>query len=179
MFYQLKVNGKDIYWERIYGTALEIQKYTKTHVSSGGNDSVSYSIEIITEFWLKEGNGRETQIKLSGADVKVREGQRVSFIWAYTKSKTSSYVIFVNHDFQDWCWVCTPTYFNYQLKVFRLLPILLWLVPLASTIPLLIIIMPIASTSISYLFFLLYVVIVSLIIIYQLIQLIKISLAWK
>ncbi|MCF2148085.1 hypothetical protein IQ276_016965 [Desmonostoc muscorum LEGE 12446] len=115
----LKVNGKNIYFEQIYGTALGVQKYTITH----GSD-VSSSIETITEFWLQTGNGKETQIKLSTDNIKVREGQQVSliraynYIGAYTKSKTSPYYIFINHDFHDWCWLCTPTLFLSNLKVF-------------------------------------------------------------
>ena len=84
--------GKSIDFEQIYGTALGVQKYTITH----GSD-VSSSIETITEFWLQKGNGKETQIKLSGDNIKVREGQQVSLIraynysGAYTKSKTSPF----------------------------------------------------------------------------------------
>ncbi|MEH1765700.1 hypothetical protein [Nostoc sp.] len=171
--HQLKVNGKNISWERIYGTALGVQKYTTTHVSGDG-DGVTSRIEIITEFWLKEGNGRETQIKLSGADVKVREGQRVSLVWAYTKSKTSPYVIFVNHDFQDWCWLCTPTLFLSQMKVVRLLPAVL----VGYILPMILVVC--YSFKYEYFFLCLLVgIIVSLIILLQVIQLIRIFSAWK
>ena len=60
-------------------------------------DGVS-STMIEQDTWIRRDNGEETVIQLSGADVLVREGQRITFVAAkQPKVKTGFWVTLVNH----------------------------------------------------------------------------------
>jgi hypothetical protein len=108
------INKLQIDWESSSGIAMGVQKYTKTHVRGGGDSSVSYSIETITELSILQANSNETQVILRGEEIRVRDGQPVSVIWGCTAARKRE-LIFINHDDSNKLyWVDKPrSFFNY------------------------------------------------------------------
>ena len=106
----LTINKNTFSFDSITGEVLSQNKFSETHVSGGGGGgshghtrSVSISSQAITkhEFWIKTDDGREEAIQLSGADVAIREGQRISLITIWNPSKdTGHYAMIVNHTAQ-------------------------------------------------------------------------------
>lgn len=106
----LTINKNTFSFDSITGEVLSQNKFSETHVSGGGGGgshghtrSVSISSQAITkhEFWIKTDDGREEAIQLSGADVAIREGQRISLITIWNPSKdTGYYAMLVNHTAQ-------------------------------------------------------------------------------
>jgi hypothetical protein len=114
LFESISINRQKIDWKTCSGIAMGVQKYTKTHVRGGGDSSVSYSIETITELSILQANSNETQVILRGEEIRVRDGQRVSVIWGCTAARKRE-LIFINHDDSDKLyWVDKPrSFFNY------------------------------------------------------------------
>lgn len=93
------------------GTVLSTSKHSRTDVASyggggwvgqhGGSVSAPTIVSSTTtkqEIWIRRENGEETAIQISGVDVPVREGQRVTFIAAKSPAaKDGFWVTFVNH----------------------------------------------------------------------------------
>ncbi|MBF2063179.1 MAG: hypothetical protein IGS39_01910 [Calothrix sp. C42_A2020_038] len=119
IFYSIQVNGKKIDWERLSGYALGVQKYTTTYVRGSG-DSVRSEIETITEFWIKQ-SGKEVHVKISSERIRVRNGQKVSVLSCYNNIRLISNCIFINHDFQEWHWLCKSWNFFKNLEIFKFL----------------------------------------------------------
>lgn len=118
----ISVNEQTIYWAVRSGVAVGVQKYTKTHVTGGYGDSApSSQIETIIEFSLQQESGNEIEMKFRREDIRVRDGQRVSAVFGYTESKSSYWLIFINHDSKKWYWVDTPYSFFRKLEIFVLL----------------------------------------------------------
>jgi hypothetical protein len=118
----ITINKKKIHWETLSGVAVGAQKYTKTHVSGGGNEHVSSSIETIIEFSIQQDNGNETEIVLRQGEIKVRDGQRVSVIQGHTSSMHSD-MIFINHGNNEQYWIRTPDSFFDHLGIFIIFPV--------------------------------------------------------
>jgi hypothetical protein len=118
IFHSMQVNGKTIDWERLSGNALGVQKYTKTHVSGGGeNSSVSSRIETITEFDVVKQNGQEVHVKISGDRVRVRDGQIVSVLSCHNQKKSLTNCIFINHNSQEWYWLLRGGHWGFLLPL--------------------------------------------------------------
>jgi hypothetical protein len=93
------------------GTVLSTSKHSRTDVASyggggwvgqhGGSISAPTIVSSTTttqEIWIRRENGEETAIQLSGVDVPVREGQRVTVIAAKSpRAKDGFWVTLVNH----------------------------------------------------------------------------------
>ncbi len=107
---------KTIRFGKISGEVIETQKYNETRVSSSGGGGGGFihpkyggivttrspqihSETIVNhEFWLKRPNGEETAIKLRGADIPLRAGQKVTVLTAGLEgAKTSAYSVLINH----------------------------------------------------------------------------------
>lgn len=110
-----KHRKKEIEFWQLTGEVLGSDKYSETHVSvsssggggyvgpNGGHVSapkVHSSSSSITnhEFWIKTADGLEKDIKLKGADIPLRAGQKITLISAGRKGKdTGWYSVLVNH----------------------------------------------------------------------------------
>lgn len=93
------------------GTVLSTSKHSRTDVASyggggwvgqhGGSISAPTIVSSTTttqEIWIRRENGEEAAIQLSGVDVPVREGQRVTVIAAKSpRAKDGFWVTLVNH----------------------------------------------------------------------------------
>ncbi len=193
LFEPVKVNGTTIHWGCISGRAVGVQKYTKTHVSGGGHgqSSVTSWIETIIELSIEQSNGQETPITLYEENIRVREGQRVSGIWGYTERTNSCWLIFVNHDYQKWYWLCTSTRFFQSLSMFPFLiemfPFLNWLILLLIVSVLIVsvgtLVFAMFSSYILQSFLLMIALLIALLIVIAIVvyvfQKIRIHLAWR
>ncbi len=93
------------------GTVLSTSKHSRTDVASyggggwvgpkGGSVSAPTIVSSTTteqEIWIRQDSGQETAIQLSGVDVPVRAGQRVTFVAAKQPwAKNGFWVTLVNH----------------------------------------------------------------------------------
>ena len=96
---------------QVTGEILGTEKRAETHISSSGGGGYSYqgtghssapSIHstVITkhEFWLRLADGTEKAVQLSGQDIPLRVGQRVTLVWARLSGTQSDVLsILVNH----------------------------------------------------------------------------------
>ena len=119
------IKKQTIHWRVISGRVIGIQKYTKTHVSGGGeHSSVNAWIEIIIELSIQQDNGNEIQMILRKeepsanpffeegmGEIQVWERQYVSGVLGYNNVKTSDWIVFINHDNRKWYWVFEPQIF--------------------------------------------------------------------
>lgn len=104
-------SNKRLKFSVISGEVLGSSKYSKTHVhSSGGGGYVGnrgghvsaptvYSTTSTNQdIWIRDDQDNEVPIQLSGADIPLREGQRISMILAgYANSDSVYNVALVNH----------------------------------------------------------------------------------
>ena len=107
-----KHKNKEIEFWQVTGEVLGQNKYSETHVSSsGGGGHVTqhgghvsapkvHSTTVTNhEFWIKTDDGTEESVQLSGYDIPLREGQRITLISAGVKGYDSGYFsILVNHN---------------------------------------------------------------------------------
>lgn len=105
-------NGSSLHFWKVTGEVVSTQKHSETHVSSsGGGGYVNQGSGYISaptvhsravtqhEFWLKTEDGREVSVKLSGFDIPLREGQKVTLISAGRPGENSGwYSVLVNHN---------------------------------------------------------------------------------
>ncbi len=98
-----KHNNKEIaFWSKT-GEVISQNKYSETHVSSSGAvGNVGPTVHSTTvtkhEFWIRKEDGSEESIQLSGHDVPLREGQKITLIISGLKGGNYSYyTILVNH----------------------------------------------------------------------------------
>lgn len=150
-----KHRGKEVEFWRTTGEVLSQNKYSETHVSQSGG-GVGYvgkyggyvsapKIHSTTvtnhEFWIKQEDGSEKSFKLSGHDIPIREGQRISIITAGLKGSDSNYhSILVNHDTHEHWLLNNAKELNKHLKIddisgksLLIAGGLWWLVALVST----------------------------------------------
>ncbi len=88
------------------GTVMSSEKRDKTSVYSTGGGSVPTQVHSVTvtkhDLWLKQEDGEEDCVRIRGADVPVRVGQKVTAVYAGVRKQQkveSGYpVILVNHD---------------------------------------------------------------------------------
>lgn len=101
-----------IKFNSITGSVIGSNKYSETHVSSSGGGGVvtqhggyiapqkiSSNTTTHHEFWLETDNGTQVPIKLTGYDVPINVGQKITLISSGNDS-TSHYVALVNHNAQ-------------------------------------------------------------------------------
>ena len=127
--------GKSVEFEAVTGEVLGSNKYaeTRVHATGGGgymhDGSGQISAPTITstvttkhEFWVKSESGQEVPVKLSGIDVPLRPGQKVTMISARRKGKgkdNSYWVLLVNHDANRWWRLLSPEVFFTTYKLAR------------------------------------------------------------
>lgn len=107
-----KYRNKEVEFSEVTGEVLGQNKYSETHVSSSGGggyvgqhgghvSAPQVRSTAITnhEFWIKTDDGAEKSVQLSGCDIPLREGHKITLITAGLKGKKSSYhSILVNHN---------------------------------------------------------------------------------
>jgi len=106
-----KHRGKEVKFWSITGEVIGQNKYSETHVSSSGGGGyvgkhggfvnapqVNSTVVTNHEFWIKKDNGVEESVQLSGADIPLREGQKVTAIFSHLSSEDEGPCsILVNH----------------------------------------------------------------------------------
>ena len=94
----------------VTGTVLDSSKWSETHVSGGGGGGyisegtgrmqgidISSSTSTQHDIWIKEDStGRERPLQLSGVDVPLRQGQRITVVFV-ASAKGSTAAILANH----------------------------------------------------------------------------------
>jgi len=108
----LIIDGQTFEFTVVTGDILSQNKFSETHVSGGGgggthghSSNISISSQAITkqEFWIKTDDGKEKSIQLSGFDIPLREGQRISIVNMWDKEKEVYWhVCLVNHTADDY-----------------------------------------------------------------------------
>jgi hypothetical protein len=110
-----KFENKQLEFSGVSGDVIDQQKYSETHVSSSGGGgyvgphgghvsapSIHSTAVTKQEFWLKADDGGEKAIQLSGVDVAIRTGQKITLISAKRVDKNDSYPIaLINHTTND------------------------------------------------------------------------------
>ena len=123
--------NKEVKFWRVTGEVLGQNKYSKTHVSSsggggyvgkGGGHVSAPKVHSTTvthhEFWIKEEDGSEKSVKLSGHDIPLREGQKITLISAGIKGKDSGfYSVLVNHNAKKHWFINSAGDLNKKLKL--------------------------------------------------------------
>lgn len=99
---------KVVEFSAVTGEVLSSDKFSETQVYSrgggplpgGGSSGVSVHSNVTTkqEFWLRTDDGEEKAIQLSGADIPIRLGQRLTVINAHLAgSELRLYAALINH----------------------------------------------------------------------------------
>lgn len=126
-----KHKSKEIEFWSVTGVVLGQNKYSETHVSSsGGGGSVGpygghvsapqiHSSTVTNhEFWIQQEDGTERCIQLSGHDIPLREGQKITLISAGLKEKDSGYfTILLNHAANKHWYLNNGNDLNRKLKI--------------------------------------------------------------
>ena len=108
---EYRYKKKTVHFVPVTGTVISTKKYGETHVSSSGGGGYvhqgSGSISAPTihshtqtkhEFWIKTPEGKEEPVQLSGHDIPLKEGQKISLIFAINSdNKKHSLSVLVNH----------------------------------------------------------------------------------
>lgn len=106
-----KHRKKEIEFWTETGEVIGTNKHSETHVSSSGGgghlhngsgyvSAPRVNSKTITnhEFWIRKEDGSETDVKLKGVDIPLREGQTITLVSAgRVDSKKGVYSILVNH----------------------------------------------------------------------------------
>lgn len=106
--------GTELEFSSYTGEVLDSNKYSETRVySSGGGGTVNSgsgyvdaptihsSSSTVHEFWIKESNGNEKAISISGYDIPLRAGQKITAIYAGEKGSGQYLWTLVNHNAQN------------------------------------------------------------------------------
>ena len=107
----IRFDSNTLKFTDVTGTVLDSAKWSETHVSGGGGGgyayegsgqssgvSISSSTSTQHDIWIKEDStGKERPVQLSGADVPLRQGQRVTVVFVES-AKGSMTALLVNHD---------------------------------------------------------------------------------
>jgi hypothetical protein len=113
------------------GEILSQNKFSETHVSSSGGGGYvgkhgghvgapNVQSESITnhEFWIKTEDGNEKSIQLSGHDIPLREGQKITLISAGVSGKDSRYFsVLINHNANNHWFINKAADLNKHLKI--------------------------------------------------------------
>lgn len=98
------------FWD-VTGDVISTQKRSETHISSSASTAyiqngsgyintpaINSSVSTNHEFWLKSDDGQEIPVRISGADIPLREEQKVTVIYAAKPNEEMGYpAIVVNH----------------------------------------------------------------------------------
>lgn len=132
--------GKEVEFWGVTGEVLSTDKFSETHVSStGGGGSVGGHVHpqhggqvsgyvappvinstVVTnhEIWIRTADGKENNYNLSGKDIPLRAGQKVTVIYARRKEATDGWtVLFVNHSAGKYWILTSPEYLVKLLKL--------------------------------------------------------------
>ena len=132
--------GKEVEFWGVTGEVLSTDKFSETHVrSTGGGGSVSGHVHpqhggqvsgyvappvikstVVTnhEIWIRTADGKEKNYDLSGKDIPLRAGQKVTVIYAGLKEATNGWtVLFVNHNAGKYWILTSPEYLVKRLKL--------------------------------------------------------------
>lgn len=108
--------GKKVVFSRISGIVIHSSKWGETHLSASGGGGkvditdyqgqvhfrpVEVNSQTVTkhEFWIKTEDGLEKSVKLSGHDIPLRPGQKITLIYASSKEGGRRWLtIIVNHN---------------------------------------------------------------------------------
>lgn len=121
--------GTELEFSSYTGEVLDSNKYSETHVySSGGGGTVNSgsgyvdgptvhsSSSTVHEFWIKESNGIEKAISVSGYDIPLRAGQKITVIYAGQKGLSQYLWALVNHNAQKH-WFLSKKGFEYLNRI--------------------------------------------------------------
>ncbi len=106
------IGKKVVELSKVTGEVLSSDKFSETHVYSrgggplpgGGSSAPSVHSDVTTkqEFWIKTDDGSEKPIQLSGVDIPMRVGQKITVISAQrVGKKLRIYAALVNHTARD------------------------------------------------------------------------------
>ncbi len=103
-------NGKKVEFSAVTGEVSGTRKLAETHVSSSGGGgyisqgsgfvsapTITSKVVVKQEFFLKENGGKQVPIQLSGMDIPLMDGQKVTMISA-GPGKNGPWTHLVNHD---------------------------------------------------------------------------------
>jgi len=103
----LKIGNQEFEFFSYTGEVLSQDKFSETHVSGGGGGGahghsrdVHVSSRVVTkhEFWLKTDDGKEVSVQLTGHDIPLREGQRVTVVYMQNVQFDTGYAaLLINH----------------------------------------------------------------------------------
>jgi len=89
------------FWTRS-GRVIDSSKRTSV-VSSGGGENLSVSSVTKHDIWLQEEDGTEVSIQISGYDIPIRVGQRVSVLAAALAGEEDGHAVaLINHASRKW-----------------------------------------------------------------------------
>jgi len=109
---EIKCGSKVFDFNVVTGYVLSNEKYSETKLSSsGGGGYVGRSGGLVEapdihsqsitchEFWLKSEDGKEENVQVRGADIPLREGQKISIIYLSERGGSDSYhALLINHN---------------------------------------------------------------------------------
>jgi len=103
-------NGKKVEFSAVTGEVSGTHKLAETHVSSSGGGGyisqgsgfvsapkITSKVVVKQEFFLKENGGKQMPVQLSGMDIPLMDGQKVTMISA-GQGRNSPWTHLVNHD---------------------------------------------------------------------------------
>jgi hypothetical protein len=122
------IEGQPIYWRVVSGIALGVQKYQKFYLtnSSGFRTNANTLAKFVTviELSIMQNDGNELFLTLNAGDIRVRDGQNISVMFGCCKNEKQCLLIFVNHYYQRWHWLNTPSSFFSTLEIIMFSPVL-------------------------------------------------------
>lgn len=133
---EFKCGPKIFSFQMVTGHVLSDRKFSETRVwSSGGGGYIStfggfveanevHSKPVTChEFWLITAAGAEEYVQITGADIPLREGQKISIIYLREKRASESYhALLINHNAKKfWFTKGLPNEFFFFLNLEKLL----------------------------------------------------------
>ncbi len=130
-----RYKDKEIVFWNITGEVISQSKRSETHIYSSGGDGYIHGSggyvhghinaptihsNVITkhEFWIKKEDGKEESIQLSGCDIPIREGQKVTLIIAGNRGANDGrYVSLINHTTGKYWFIENSKSLNRNLKI--------------------------------------------------------------
>jgi hypothetical protein len=108
----LEIQGKTLKFASSWGEVAGTHKHAETRVQGGGGGGtggntapihISSTVTVQQEFFLKTSGGGETPVKLSGADIPLRDGQSVTMVSvSRSEGNTVYWARLVNHAANQW-----------------------------------------------------------------------------
>ncbi len=107
-------NGKQVVFNEAAGIVAGVHKHAETTVSGSGGGGSTYNgqghtnavsitstITVKQEFFLKTANGKQVPVQLSGMDIPIMDGQVVTMI-SGSAGKCECWTHLVNHDTESY-----------------------------------------------------------------------------